>query len=113
LASDDRLARRGARADDIRIAESVFDRLAARPAPQANLRLRKDGLHRLGVRAALDAGADDGDHARARPGESPRRDSRHRGRADLGDRRRVEEGEELAGLAVVEQDGETGELLAL
>ena len=105
VALDDRLARARAGADDVGLAQRLLGRAAVAAAPGADLGVGHDGAHRLDVRARLDAGAEDRDDARVRPRERSRRDGRDGRRADLGDRRRVQERAQLAGLAVVEQHG--------
>ena len=73
------------------------------PAPDPDDRIVEHRLHRVDVRASLHAGAEDRDGARARSREQPRRGARHGGGADLGDRRGVEDRDQLARDAVVEQ----------
>ena len=104
LAPEDRLVRARARAHDVRALEHRLGCAAVPAAPRPDLDVAEHGAHRLGVGARLHAGAEDRDRARVRPCERPRGDSGDRGRADLGDRRSVQDRLQLAGLAVVEED---------
>ena len=87
LAAQDRLARRRRGDDDVRAATRLLGgrrlldavelgRLAGRPAPDAHALERQHRAHRVEVRPRLDAGAEDRERARLRPGEQPRRDRR-------------------------------------
>ena len=69
---------------------------AVAAAPRADLGVAEDGAHRLGVRARLDAGAEDRDDPRVWPRERTGRHRRDSGGADLGDRRGVQERAQLA-----------------
>ena len=99
----DRLARARAGADHVRAAEHLLRRAAVAAAPRADLGVAENGTHRLGVRARLDAGAEDRDDPRVWTRERACRHRRNGSRADLGDRRGVQDRAELPGLAVVEQ----------
>ena len=78
----------------------ALERLA-RDADAAEL---ADGEHRLEVRARLDARADEREVAGVLAGEQPRREAAHGGRADRGDRRRVDDREQAPAFRLEEQD---------
>ena len=106
----DRIAGGRRRADDVGSVERLLDgcrhervrlqgeclRVGRIAAPDADDRVLEHGLHRVDVRASLHAGAEHRHRARSGPGEQLRRDGRDGCRPDLGDRRRVEDGESAA-----------------
>ena len=116
---DDRLGRRRAGADDVRARERLVDgragepvrlererlRVVVVPAPDPELRVGQHLAHRDGVRAALDARAEDRDVPAVGPGEELRRDGGHRRRPDLRDGDAFRTATSSPGRPVVEQDG--------
>ena len=111
LAPHDRLERMGGRADDVRAVASLLPgrRRANRQVELARQFLREylglpavaacnaqfpegsDARHRPGVRARLDAGAEDREHRRILAGEKPRGESGAGPGADRRDRSRRRE----------------------
>ncbi len=115
---DDRLLRRRRRAHDLCTEERRVDRRRDRgadlagelfgclepPRPDPDLGIVEHGPHRVDVASRLRSRSQDRDALRVRPRERAGRDCRDGRRADLGDRRRIHDRDELARLSVVEQD---------